>query len=48
MTKTPKSAANKAREAADKYPTEFRTIPGGILLCKLCEKEVSCEKSFQL
>ena len=45
MPKTPKSAANKARDAAEKS-SEFRTIPGGILLCKLCEKEVGCEKAF--
>ena len=46
MPKTPKSTATNAREAAGKYLTEFRTIPGGILLCKSCEKEVSCEKTF--
>ena len=46
MPKTPKSVANKARDAAEKYPTEFRTDPGGILLCNFCEKEVSCEKAF--
>ena len=46
MPTTPKSTGTKTREAAEKYPSEIRTNPGGILMSKLCEKGVSCAKMF--
>ena len=33
---------------AQKYPSEFRVLPNGELICKLCDKPVNSDKKFAI
>ena len=46
MLKRTLSQREKADAVVAKYPREFKVGPGGMLMCKLCEVKVSCDKAF--
>ena len=41
------SQHEKADAIVANHPREFNVVPGGVLMCKLCEVKVSCERAFQ-
>ena len=46
MPRIVNSPLQKAKAIHEKYQSEFRIIPGGTLLCKACNTNVSCDKAY--
>ena len=48
MPKIPLTKHEKSSIYAQKYPSEFRVLPNGELICKLCDKPVNSDKKFAI